>query len=370
LISRADFLRFQLEEIEEARLQPDEEEALEAEGRRLEHALELAEETTRLHETLYSSDEAVTDRLAAAREVLGRLERVDPDLAPLTRMLEEAYHVLVEVGRAAGDYASGVEHDPARLDQIRARQDAIFRLKRKYGPELADVIENGRRLRGEMDELEASRLDVRELEQRRDEARRALDEATSRLTAARRDAAERLAGEVAALLPELGMRDAVVQVVLIPQDEPGVQGAEQVEYRVSLNAGFEPRSLARIASGGELSRVMLALKAILARQDRVPTLVFDEIDAGIGGTVATAVARTLLRVAEHHQVFVITHLPQLAARAGGHLLVSKAARAGMAATSVAQLAGEDRVREIARMLGGDPESETSREHARELMATA
>jgi DNA repair protein RecN (Recombination protein N) len=158
-----------------------------------------------------------------------------------------------------------------------------------------------------------------------------------------------------------------VQVVLIPQDEVGPAGAEQVEYRVSLNPGFEPRSLARIASGGELSRIMLALKAILAREDRVPTLVFDEIDAGIGGTVATAVGRTLQRVAEHHQVFVITHLPQLAARAGAHLLVSKEARLGMAATSVAALDGEDRVREIARMLGGDPESETSREHARELM---
>jgi DNA repair protein RecN (Recombination protein N) len=367
LASRADFLAFQLAEIEDARLQEGEEDALEVESRRLEHAQELAGETTRLHEELYQGDGAVSERLSGARDVLDRLGRVDPELTPLARLVEEAYHAVVEVGRSAGDYAAGVEHDPARLDQIRQRQDVLFRLKRKYGPELADVIGTGRRLRAEMDELEASRHDIADLEAHRERARSELADAAARLTAARRAAAERLAGEVAALLPELGMRDAVVQVSLIPQDEPGPSGAEQVEFRVSLNPGFEPRSLARIASGGELSRVMLALKAILAREDRVPTLVFDEIDAGIGGTVATAVARTLLRVAEHHQVFVITHLPQLAARAGAHLLVQKAARSGIAATSVSALDGEDRVREIARMLGGDPESETSRDHARELM---
>lgn len=367
LASRADFLAFQLDEIEGARLQPDEEETMAAEASRLEHAQELAGETTRLHELLYGGDAAVSDHLADARNTLQHLEKVDPDLAPLARMLDEAYHAVVEAGRSAGDYAAGVEHDPARLEEIQRRQDVLFRLKRKYGPELSDVIEAGRALRAEMDELEAAKLDVRELEAAEAAARQALTDTAARLTARRRDAAERLAGEVAGLLPELGMRDAVVQVVLIPQDDPGPSGAEQVEYRVSLNSGFEPRSLARIASGGELSRIMLALKAILAREDRVPTLVFDEIDAGIGGTVATAVARTLLRVAEHHQVFVITHLPQLAARAGAHLLVRKEARLGMAATSVAALDGEDRVREIARMLGGDPESETSREHARELM---
>ncbi len=367
LASRADFLTFQLEEIEGAKLDADEEAALGSEARRLEHAQELAGETGRVHEMLYGGDEAVSEHLADARSTLQRLEKVDPELAPLARMLDEAYHAVVEAGRSAGDYAAGVEHDPGRLEEIQRRQDVLFRLKRKYGPELADVIETGRRLRAEMDELEASKLDVRELEAAEQAARTALEKAAARLTTRRRDAAEKLAGEVAALLPELGMRGAVVQIVLIPQDEPGPSGAEQVEYRVSLNPGFEPRSLARIASGGELSRIMLALKAILAQEDRVPTLVFDEIDAGIGGTVATAVARTLRRVAEHHQVFVITHLPQLAARAGAHLLVQKEARLGMAATSVAALDGEDRVREIARMLGGDPESETSREHARELM---
>jgi DNA repair protein RecN (Recombination protein N) len=369
LASRADFLAFQLEEIEGARLEEGEEASLASEARKLEHAQELAQETTRVAELLYAGDDAVSERLADARNTLERLEKVDPDLGPLARLLEEAYYGVVEAGRGTGDYAAGIEHDPGRLEEIQQRQDVLSRLKRKYGPELDDVRETGARLRAEMDELEASKLDIREREAEETRAREALTEAATSLTTTRRAAAERLAGEVASLLPELGMRGAVVQVVLIPQDEPGPTGAEQIEFRVSLNPGFEPRSLARIASGGELSRIMLALKAILAREDRVPTLVFDEIDAGIGGTVATEVARTLLRVAEHHQVFVITHLPQLAARAGAHLLVSKEAQRGMAATSVAALDGEPRVREIARMLGGDPESETSREHARELMVT-
>ena len=170
-----------------------------------------------------------------------------------------------------------------------------------------------------------------------------------------------------ALLPDLGLPGATFQVLLEALPTVGNRGAERVEFLVSVNAGFAPMPLRRVASGGELSRVMLALKAILARVDQVPTLIFDEIDAGIGGQVATLVAARLQEVARYHQVFVITHLPQLASRARSHLLVEKTEGDGLAATSVDELEGEARVREIARMLGGDPESETSRDHARELL---
>jgi DNA repair protein RecN (Recombination protein N) len=152
--------------------------------------------------------------------------------------------------------------------------------------------------------------------------------------------------------------------------EIGACGGEEVEFCVALNVGHEPRALSRVASGGELSRVMLALKTILARLDRVPTLVFDEVDAGIGGRVGLQVGETMRRVASYHQVFAITHLPQIAARAHHHILVSKGARGGVTAADVAVLAGEDRVTEIARMLGGDPESDVSRAHARELLEAA
>jgi DNA repair protein RecN (Recombination protein N) len=157
---------------------------------------------------------------------------------------------------------------------------------------------------------------------------------------------------------------------LVPAREIGPDGAELVEFRVSLNVGHEERPLARVASGGELSRVMLALKTILARLDHVPTLVFDEVDAGIGGRVGLMVGETMRRVAAHHQVFAITHLPQIAARAHHHILVAKGARGGVTTADVTVLTGPQRIAEIARMLGGDPESDVSRAHARELLESA
>ena len=172
------------------------------------------------------------------------------------------------------------------------------------------------------------------------------------------------------MLPDLGMPDGRVTVALVPLDEIGPTGAEAVEFRVALNVGHDPRPLARVASGGELSRVMLALKTILARLDRVPTLVFDEVDAGIGGRVGLQVGETMRRVASDHQVFAITHLPQIASRGHHHILVSKGARGGVTTADVTILDGEARIAEIARMLGGDQESDVSRAHARELLDAA
>jgi DNA repair protein RecN (Recombination protein N) len=159
-------------------------------------------------------------------------------------------------------------------------------------------------------------------------------------------------------------------VMLIGKDPPDANGAEDVEFRIALNVGHDARPLARVASGGELSRVMLTLKTILARADQVPTLVFDEVDSGIGGKVGLQVGDTLRRVADNHQVFAISHLPQIAARAHNHIVVAKAARGGVTTADVTVLTGANRVQEIARMLGGDPESKVSREHARELLSAA
>ena len=369
LESRADFLRFQLAEIEEGRVEVGEDAALEDEGRRLEHSEELLREATSIHAELYGGDGAVTDRLSQLLGSLSRLKEWDSSLDGAHDALEEAYHALAEVGRELGDYAGDVRHDPGRLEEVRERLDLILRLKRKYGPELTDVVETGGRLSAELDELEGSGWDQEALQRHVDEARTELTDAAERLTGKRQEAARRLETEVEALLPDLGLPGATFQVLLEALPTVGNRGAERVEFLVSVNAGFAPMPLGRVASGGELSRVMLALKAILARVDQVPTLIFDEIDAGIGGQVATLVAAKLQEVARYHQVFVITHLPQLASRARSHLLVEKTEGDGLSATSVDKLEGEARVREIARMLGGDPESETSRDHARELLET-
>jgi DNA repair protein RecN (Recombination protein N) len=183
-------------------------------------------------------------------------------------------------------------------------------------------------------------------------------------------AARKLAKAVDALLPQLGMPDGRFSVALVSRDEPTSDGAEDVEFRVALNVGHEERPLARVASGGELSRVMLALKTILARVDRVPTLIFDEVDAGIGGRVGLQVGDTLRRVAKEHQVFAISHLPQIAARAHHHIVVAKGAKGGVTTADISVLDGTSRVNEIARMLGGDPESKVSRAHAKELLESA
>jgi DNA repair protein RecN (Recombination protein N) len=265
------------------------------------------------------------------------------------------------------DYAAGIEHDPARLDEIRRRQDLIFRLKSKYGPQLEDVLATGRAAREELELAEGAEWELSALQKREAAARGELECLAAELSQRRLAAARTLAEEVGEILPQLGMSGGRFEAVALPLDVPGAAGAEEIEFRVALNKGFEPRPLASVASGGELSRVMLALKTILARLDAVPTLIFDEVDAGIGGRVALQVGEKLQQVAEHHQVFAITHLPQIASRAHVHLLVQKQERDGAATTELRALDHEKRIAEIARMLGGDPESTVSREHARELL---
>jgi DNA repair protein RecN (Recombination protein N) len=368
LAARADFLRFQRDEIRGARIRPDEDAHAQAELERLEHAEELANDSEAAHRLLYADEGAVSDELARVRDLLRRLARFDPELGASAEEAEDLYHRAVELGRALGAYASSVEVSPGRTEALRRRLDALFRLKGKYGPSLADVIAAGERLESELGALDGSDIEIEGLEKQVESARKALVETAARLTTLRLKGARVLEEVVQEALPDLGMPGSRFGVQIEPLENVEAGGAERVRFVGSLNQGFELRPLAKIASGGELSRVMLALKSALARQDRVPTLVFDEIDSGIGGVVATAVARKLREVAEHHQVFVITHLAQLASRGHQHLRVEKHDRDGLAEAAVEALEGEGRILEIARMLGGDPDSEASRKHARELLA--
>tara|TARA_B100000678_G_scaffold235208_1_gene204529 strand:+ start:264 stop:1928 length:1665 start_codon:yes stop_codon:yes gene_type:complete len=368
LANRVDFLRFQMRELEEADVQSGEEEALTEESGRLENSEELLGETTRIHDELYSAEGALTDKVSGLAQTLARLKGWDPALEGPHEELQGAYHALAEVGRDLSDYVGGLRHDPGRLEEVRSRLDLIHSLKRKYGPTAEDVIASRDRVRAKLDEVEDGGWDEDTLAAEVDRTRSDLIAAAARLSEKRQAAATRLEEEVEALLPDLGLPAGTFKVQMDTLPEVKSRGAESIEFLVSVNAGFPPSSLARVASGGELSRVMLTLKAILAQVDQVPTLVFDEIDAGIGGQVASLVAAKLKDVARYHQVFVVTHLPQLASQACSHLLVEKDEREGLAATAVRGLTGDARVREIARMLGGDPESETSQDHARELLA--
>jgi DNA repair protein RecN (Recombination protein N) len=367
---RADYLRHVVEEIESARLTEGEDERLDDEARRLEHAEELRSLSGGVATALDGDEESVLQRLAHAQRALASLQRIDPALARLQELYDAGFYALEELSRELVEYERGVELDPDRLVEVQRRRDLVYRLMKKHGPTLAEAMETGRRARAELDLVESGGIDLRALEIRETATRERLASEAAALTTLRQAAAERLSAAVDAVLPELGMADGRFSVALPPREEPGSTGAEDVEFRVALNLGHDARPLARAASGGELSRVMLALKTILARLDRVPTLIFDEVDAGIGGRVGLQVGETMRRVAAHHQVFAISHLPQIAARAHHHILVTKGARGGVTTADTRVLDGEERVHEVARMLGGDPESELSRAHARELLETA
>jgi DNA repair protein RecN (Recombination protein N) len=367
---RADYLRHVVSEIDAARLTPGEDERLEEEARRLEHAEELRSLAQGMTAILDGDEDAVLHRLAAVQRSLASIERIDPSLARLQETFDAAFYGLEELARELVAYEEGIELDPERLAEVERRRDLLFRLTKKYGAALADVLETAQRARAELDLLDSAAFDIRQLSERERVAAARVGEAATALSALRAAAADRLARAVDQVLPDLGIADGRFTATLTPRAEIGPAGAEDIEFRVALNVGHDARPLARVASGGELSRVMLALKTILARLDHVPTLVFDEVDAGIGGRVGLQVGETMRRVAAHHQVFAISHLPQIAARAHHHILVAKGAREGVTTADTRVLDGDERVLEIARMLGGDPESDVSQAHARELLATA
>jgi DNA repair protein RecN (Recombination protein N) len=366
---RADYLRHVVREIENAKPVSGEDTRLEDEARILENADELktlAESAS----AVLSEDEGALERLSSLNRTLAAIQRIDPSASRFQESFDAGYYALEELSRSIADYATSVDLDPQRLEAVRQRREVLYTLLKKYGPTLDDVIATGKQSRAELDLVDSAGFDIAQLTTRESEAAQRLVREAAKLTTSRASAAKKLGKAVDALLPQLGMPGGKFSAALVPKIAPDENGAEDIEFRVALNVGHEARPLARVASGGELSRVMLALKTILARADEVPTLVFDEVDAGIGGKVGLQVGDTLRRVAEHHQVFAISHLPQIAARAHNHIVVAKAAKGGVTTADVAALDGSDRIEEIARMLGGDPESKVSRAHARELLESA
>jgi DNA repair protein RecN (Recombination protein N) len=329
----------------------------------------LLEQAGRLAAALEGDEGGALRALRDADRALGQLERIDPAVVPWREMLDAGFTNLTELARAAGEYASSLNQDPERHAQVEARRDLIGRLTQKYGATLAAVLDTRTAAATELDLLDRADTDLKGLATRRTAAAQSLAAATEQLSDRRREAAGRLARAVSKLLPPLGLTAGKLEVALTPLDAPGASGGETVAFMVRLNVGHEAQPLARTASGGELSRLMLALKVVLAQHDAVPTLIFDEVDQGIGGEIGSRVGESLARVAERRQVLVITHLPQIAAQADRHLVVSKQSRGGVATSDVSPLHGEDRIGELARMLG-DADADTARRHAGALLANA
>jgi DNA repair protein RecN (Recombination protein N) len=365
---RADYLRHVVNEIESARVKPGEDEELQVEARRLSQAGALVEQAQRMVDALEGEGGNALGALGVASRALTNLEKVDPAVVEWRELLDAATTNVSELTRLATQYADSVQEDPQRLTEIERRRDLLFRLTGKYGASLEAVLATGAEAAAELDLLDTADTDLRALGAKRSAAQGALDAAAAALSARRREAADRLSRGVNRLLPQLGLPGGKLSVLLVPLTEPVLHGSESVQLNVQLNVGLEAKALARVASGGELSRLMLALKVVLVKHDAIATLVFDEVDQGIGGEVGAQVGAALAEVAERHQVLVITHLPQIAARADSHLVVSKEAKRGIATSDVQVLHGEDRVNEIARMLG-DAEGDAARRHAQAMLRT-
>ncbi len=366
---RADYLRFLVHEIESAAVKPGDDEAVEAEHRRLAHAEELRSSASQAADILSGENMSVLAQLDTVRRALISLQRIDSDLERLQPAFDGAYFALDELSRELANYAEAVDADPRRLQEVDARRAVLHQLVRKYGPEISDVLatlESSRTELALVDDADDARRRV-ELKLRNAEDERA--KGARSLSAKRKKAAGTLARSVTALLPELGMPGGMFAVRLAALPETGGFGAEQVQFVAALNKGMSEGPLDRVASGGELSRVMLALSTVLVRVQRVPTLVFDEVDAGVGGAVAWQVGALMRTVAAHHQVLAISHLAQIAASAHHHVVIRKNANAtgGLTTADTHIVSDNDRVIELSRMLGGDAEREVSRAHAREML---
>jgi DNA repair protein RecN (Recombination protein N) len=361
---KADYLRQVLQEIERAKPRLGEDEALDVEAKRLAHAEELGRLARELEETVDAAG------LSKAQKILASLLRVDPSLGKWQELLDSTFASSAELAQAARAYASEIEADPERLSAVEQRRDLLFRLQQKHGPTIADVLAARDTAARELELLDTADLDLRNIAVDRATAANEFTRATEALTVKRVAGAKKLSRAVNRLLPALGMPGGRFGVSHSLLPTPRGDGAESFVFEVELNPGLGRRPLARVASGGEVSRLMLALKVVLASHDVVPTLVFDEVDQGIGGEVGGRVGEALKNVSrEGRQALVITHLPQIAVYADQHLVVAKGKKGAVATSDVAVAEGETRVKEIARMLG-DADMATARRHAVELLKTA
>ncbi len=366
----ADYLTFVASEIEAAGVREGEDAELEARAPSLVHADKLTAACAAGYDSL-KGEQGASDALTAALAALERVSGLDPALDAHVTRVSTLLAECDDVGAELRAYAEGIEHDPAVLDEVQARLSVLAGLAKKYGPTLADVIETGVNAREQLGELESSDAELAEARTRVDDARAALVAAAERVRAVRREYVDAFETDLAAAVSDLHMDGARFEVAFeeVPFGSWGSDGPERVEFLFAPGAGERARPLAKIASGGELSRVMLALKGVLGSADDVPVLVFDEVDAGIGGATALAVGTRLAGLASDHQVLVVTHLAQVAAYADHHLVVRKEAVDGRTVTRVEPVKDAERVAEVARMLAGE-DTETSRAHAAELLGQA
>jgi len=356
-------------EIETADPKEGEEEEVRREHERVGHAQRILELADGIARALTEAEDSAFARMASTHRAWEELVRLMPEAAEGRAEVARMSESLRDVGLALARAVEGLDADPARLEWLDRRLAVYAALRRKYGATVADILGAAEAARRRLLDLRTRGEQQAEVETALRQARAEREERGLELRRRRRAVANELAEAITGELEFLGFPDSAFAVGL-SEVEPGPSGMDAVEFGFAPNVGEAMRPLRAIASSGEISRVMLAVKAVLAQQDRVPVLVFDEIDANLGGEAGHAVGRELAGVAERHQVICITHLPQVAVHATAHFVVSKSVREGRTYSAVEQAAGERRIGEIVRMLGGDPASEVSVRHAREMLRRA
>lgn len=362
-----DLWNYQIQEIAAAALHPGEEEELGHQRDILNNAERLARGAAAIYATLFAGEgRSAYDQISQAAAELATLATIDPGLQAWQTTLEGAAAQVEEVARSLLRYGEGLEYDPRRLQGIENRLELIKDLKRKYGDSIQAILTYQAETAAALEGLKQREQQAAGLEKEIKEAEERYREKAVLLRRRRLEAAKKIEKELEGILKDLAMPQARIKVACTEVGVPGPKGLDEVNFLFQPNPGEGTRPLAQIASGGEMARVMLALKSILAEVDAVPTLIFDEIDAGVGGAAARAVARTLAAISRRHQVFSVTHSAQLASYAGQHYRVSKVVQDGRTFTRVDILRGEDRVDEVARLLSGSS-SPVAREHAADLL---
>jgi DNA repair protein RecN (Recombination protein N) len=371
---QVDMLRFQINEIESANLIPSEEEELTEEVKILSNTVRLAELSNEAYESLYLSDSSCITALSKILDALIEISEIDARAADAVQSIKNAQPLLEETGYFLRDYREGLDFDPQRLGSVQERLELIKGLKRKYGSSIKEVLDFREKAVAELEGLQHSEEKLLSLKKELDELRAEFTGKAQQLSKKRKNTAKKIEKLVKKQLSELSMPDTEFAVRIIHEKgddtTDGLQAAENgidnIEFLISPNIGEDLRPLSKTASGGELSRIMLALKVILAKEDKMPVLVFDEIDAGIGGAAGETVGKKLSTLASTHQVICITHLPQIASYADSHLKIEKKTKMERTMVEVNRIEKEQRTEEVARMLSGRI-SDVSMKHARELL---
>ncbi len=383
LREKKDLYSFQINEIDNISPVEGEEEKLNEELNILENSERLMELTTSAYESLYESENSVNDYLGKIQNDLAELNNIDKSFLEVLGEIESAITLVNDISKFVRDYRSKIDIDPQNLEQIRERLGALTLLKKKYGGSIKSILEHREKIGGEYNLAENFSENIQSIENQIKELRIKCGAASEALSKKRKDSAKKIQKEVKEALSYLGIPDSsfIVKMDQIPakdSDDDFItvngkkykyfsSGYDEIEFFISTNLGEDPKPLAKVASGGEVSRIMLALKTILAKNDKLPLLIFDEIDTGVSGRIAQKVGQALKSLAEYHQIISITHLPQIAGMADHHFAVEKKLNEERAVSSIRKLKDSERIKEVAKLMSGEKITEASLIGARELM---